>query len=471
MYKRTSTTGLKHFDFYILDLILLAVSYAIGYVLRFGFTLVPWLEDVVVRFGVILLIVYLLVAIISRAYKDILHRSKWTEILSVFIQIAITAVFYLLFLYVTKQSDILPRLMFGYTAAAAFVLISICRILYKNVLRKHFRNNSKLPHMLIIADEDHAKYCIDSIMNRRFNEFYISGLIVRDKDMCGEEVSGVKVVANYKGMKEYVMANVVDQIFISIANEDERQILAQYFLEAGITVHISLVDNVILLPNVVTGEIGGQMVLTTSNSTSSGWQLAVKRAFDIFGGFIGLIFTGIVYLIVAPQIKAKDPGPAFFKQLRVGKNGRQFYIYKFRSMYMDAEERKKELMAMNEMDGLMFKMENDPRILPGIGHFIRKWSLDEFPQFWNVFKGDMSLVGTRPPTVEEFSHYEVHHKARLSFKPGLTGMWQVSGRSDITDFEEIVNLDNEYIRKWNLLLDVKILFKTVAVVLGRKGSK
>jgi len=138
---------------------------------------------------------------------------------------------------------------------------------------------------------------------------------------------------------------------------------------------------------------------------------------------------------------------------------------------MDAEERKKELMAQNEMQGFMFKMEDDPRILPGIGHRIRDWSLDEFPQFWNVFKGDMSLVGTRPPTVDEFKQYEAHHKSRLSFKPGITGLWQVSGRSNITDFEEIVRLDNEYIRNWNLGLDLKILIKTVGVVLGRKGSK
>lgn len=138
---------------------------------------------------------------------------------------------------------------------------------------------------------------------------------------------------------------------------------------------------------------------------------------------------------------------------------------------MDAEERKKELMAQNEMDGLMFKMENDPRILPGIGHKIRDWSLDEFPQFWNILKGDMSLVGTRPPTLEEFEHYEPHHKMRLSFKPGLTGLWQVSGRSEITDFEKIVELDNTYIREWTLGLDAKILLKTVKVVLLRKGAK
>ena len=136
---------------------------------------------------------------------------------------------------------------------------------------------------------------------------------------------------------------------------------------------------------------------------------------------------------------------------------------------MDAEERKKELMKENKMNGLMFKMDDDPRIIP-IGKFIRKYSIDEFPQFWNVLKGDMSLVGTRPPTVDEYEQYDLHHKVRLSIKPGLTGMWQVSGRSDITDFEEVVALDNKYIREWSIWLDIKILIETLGAVLGSKGS-
>ena len=147
-----------------------------------------------------------------------------------------------------------------------------------------------------------------------------------------------------------------------------------------------------------------------------------------------------------------------------------FMICKFRSMYLDAEARKSELMKDNEMKGLMFKMENDPRILPGIGHKLRDSSLDEFPQFWNVLKGDMSLVGTRPPTVDEFRQYDAHHKMRLSFKPGITGLWQISGRSNIREFEEIVRLDNEYINRWSLKLDIKILFKTIGVVLHKDGS-
>ena len=196
----------------------------------------------------------------------------------------------------------------------------------------------------------------------------------------------------------------------------------------------------------------------------------MKRALDIFGGLVGMVILVVATIFVAPAIKLESPGPVFFGQTRIGKNGRRFTFYKFRSMYQDAEQRKKELMAQNEVKGLMFKMEHDPRITR-VGRFIRKTSIDELPQFWNVLRGDMSLVGTRPPTVDEFERYEAKHKCRLSMTPGLTGMWQTSGRSDIKDFDEVVQLDMEYIDNWTILKDIKILFKTVAVVFLGKGSR
>lgn len=247
----------------------------------------------------------------------------------------------------------------------------------------------------------------------------------------------------------------------------------------GITIHVKIADvNEMQGKNQTVERMGNYTVITTCINMASAGELVLKRIMDICGGLVGCILTGIIFLFVAPAIYIKSPGPIFFSQYRVGKNGRKFKIYKFRSMYMDAEERKKELMKQNRVsDGLMFKMENDPRVIgsekgpgKGIGNFIRKTSLDEFPQFLNVLKGDMSLIGTRPPTVDEWEKYELHHRARLAIKPGLTGMWQVSGRSEITDFEEVVKLDTKYISEWSFMLDIKILFKTVLIVLGQKGS-
>jgi exopolysaccharide biosynthesis polyprenyl glycosylphosphotransferase len=241
------------------------------------------------------------------------------------------------------------------------------------------------------------------------------------------------------------------------------------FLDMGITVHISMEEMLVGFPNQSMENFGGHKSVSSSLTTVSSVELAIKRLMDIVGSLVGLVFTGIAFIIYAPIIYKQSPGPIIFKQKRVGKGGRIFEVYKFRSMYMDAEERKKELMAKNKMKGQMFKLDNDPRIIP-IGKFMRRMSIDELPQFYNILKGDMSLVGTRPPTLDEVAKYKLHHKVRLSVKPGLTGMWQVSGRSNITDFEEVVALDEKYISEWSLALDIKILFQTIYVVFTGKGA-
>ncbi len=253
--------------------------------------------------------------------------------------------------------------------------------------------------------------------------------------------------------------------------------------ETGVIIHINLAKIVQEVGKKQFVErVGEYTVLTTSMNSASSLQLMLKRLIDIVGGLVGCILTGIIFIFVAPAIYIASPGPIFFAQERIGKNGKHFKMYKFRSMYMDAEERKAELMKDNKLgDGKMFKLDFDPRvignkILPdgthktGIGDFIRRTSLDEFPQFFNVLRGDMSIIGTRPPLISETLLYELHHRARLAIKPGITGMWQISGRSDITDFEEVVRLDKEYINNWNIGLDIKILFKTVLVVFKKEGS-
>ena len=254
------------------------------------------------------------------------------------------------------------------------------------------------------------------------------------------------------------------------------------FLQTGRTLHFDLDGLAEISSPAYVESFSGRTVITTSMKVVAPGKLFIKRLMDIAGGLVGIILTGIVSIFIVPAIKIADPGPAFFSQERIGKNGRRFKIYKFRSMYMDAEERKKELMKQNRVkDGMMFKLEWDPRIIgtkklpdgtikKGIGNIIRDFSLDEFPQFFNVLKGDMSLVGTRPPTVDEWEKYDLHHRARLATKPGITGMWQVSGRSNITDFEDVVKLDRQYIAEWNFALDIKILFKTVLVVFKRDGA-
>ena len=344
--------------------------------------------------------------------------------------------------------------------------------------------------MLVISTVDHIDICVEKLRGKIYRGFEISGVAIIDKDAVIDDVLKEKVSAMSLGREidfinssesliEYVRQDIVDEVYIdTFKDKEELDKLVQMFLDMGVTVHIGMGFLPDDLPNRFMENIGECNCITTTIKTASAVEITLKRIMDIAGGLVGIILTGIAYIFVAPIIKKASPGPVFFKQERVGKNGRIFYIYKFRSMYMDAEERKKELMAHNEMQGLMFKMENDPRIIgsekgpgKGIGNFIRKTSIDELPQFWNILKGDMSLVGTRPPTKNEYEQYDLHHKIRLSAKPGLTGMWQTSGRSEITDFEEVVRLDKYYIENWSLLLDIKLILKTIVVVLDRKGSK
>jgi exopolysaccharide biosynthesis polyprenyl glycosylphosphotransferase len=209
--------------------------------------------------------------------------------------------------------------------------------------------------------------------------------------------------------------------------------------------------------------------LTISSNKLDTETILLKRCLDIAGSLAGALLTAIIFPVVAIAIKLESPGPVFFGQQRVGENGRLFTVWKFRSMYADAEQRKQELMARNEMQGAIFKINADPRITR-VGRFLRRSSLDEFPQFWNVLVGDMSLVGTRPPTPDEVALYENWQRRRISIRPGITGVWQVSGRNKLNNFDDIVRLDLSYIDNWSLWLDIRILFKTVQVVLSREGS-
>jgi len=188
--------------------------------------------------------------------------------------------------------------------------------------------------------------------------------------------------------------------------------------------------------------------------------LAIKRLMDVAGAVVGLLFCGFAYVMFAHRIKRETRGSVIFRQIRVGRNGRLFTLYKFRTMDATAEQQHQDLLEQNEMQGHIFKIRDDPRITP-LGRTLRRLYIDELPQFWNVFKGEMSLVGTRPPTPSEVACYEPHHQRRLSMKPGITGMWQLYGNDEVTDFEEVVELDCKYIDTWSILQDCRIIFRTM----------
>jgi lipopolysaccharide/colanic/teichoic acid biosynthesis glycosyltransferase len=193
----------------------------------------------------------------------------------------------------------------------------------------------------------------------------------------------------------------------------------------------------------------------------------VKRLIDIVGSIVGLIITGILFVPIVAAIKIDDPGPIFFAQTRCGWMGKKFRIWKFRSMCTNAEALKDKIQ--NQASGAFFKNDNDPRITK-VGRILRKTSLDELPQFWNVLKGEMSLVGTRPPTPEEVDRYEVPQWQRLDVKPGMTGEWQVNGRSQVRDFEDVIRLDLKYQQDWSLMYDLKLIVKTVTILFQKNSG-
>ena len=406
---------------------------------------------------------FLIAYLIHTENEDYTKRTLMQETVSVFKTNIILAAIIAIYQLLDKSSVDFPRGLYVLTIIINVILMLIVREVIKLYLTKKYRNKKRL---LVITTSDRADRIVDkySSIDNWANRLY--GIAVIDKDMKGDNINGVPVVANVHDMMTYMKNEIVDEVYISIRQDkaEELSAVVMQLEDMGIIVHIKLETlDAYKDYDMKLEKMGKTPVVTFANRFYDYRKLAIKRIIDIIGSIVGLVIMFIAMIFVAPAIKIESPGPVFFKQKRVGRNGRYFYIYKFRSMYMDAEERKKELMAKNEMSGLMFKMKDDPRITK-VGKFIRKTSIDELPQFINVFKGDMSIVGTRPPTVNEFKQYEGHHKRRLSIKPGITGMWQAYGRKTITDFEDIVSMDLDYIDNWSIMLDVKIILRTFIAV-------
>ena len=482
MYQKAKNSWIKHIDFVILDILCLQVSFFLAYLVRHR-NLNLYSNSVYGNLAIVLILIDVCMMFFLNTCKNVLKRGLLIELAATMRQVSLVILFAVFYLFFVKDAGDFSRITLFLTAIFYAIISYGTRILWKRHVLRNLRLGRK-NSIVILTDWANLPQVREDIQHHSYELFQIRGIAVIDvneKKTLPEKLGDIPFVAEGESVMDYLCHAWVDEVFIDLQPNDPRvDRWIDQLTEMGVTVHLKLANRMELAANKQFVEkLGRYTVLTTSIRTVSTWELFLKRLMDILGGIVGCILTGILFLILAPMIYHESPGPIFFGQTRIGKNGKKFTCYKFRSMYMDAEERKKELMKQNEMKGLMFKMENDPRIIGsgtdgskhGLGWFIRKTSLDEFPQFWNVLKGDMSLVGTRPPTVDEWKQYEPYHRGRLAVKPGLTGMWQVSGRSDITDFEEVVKLDMEYVKNWNIGMDIKILLKTVGVVLKGSGSK
>lgn len=375
-------------------------------------------------------------------------------------------------MFVASFMFFIKETMFSRTLYAVFTITSIVflvfeRFMYVHLVSKHRRKTTT--NVIFVGDRDVALKFVYFLQKTNITINVIGYVNVHNSP---GPFKSKKTLGYIEDLENILKDRVVDEVIFALPKSYVGDVEKYVSLceEMGITVRVILDLYNLRVAKTHLSCMGTLPMLTFNSVNLNQFELLVKRAMDIVGALVGLFITGIASIFIIPAIKLASPGPVLFRQDRVGMNGRIFKIYKFRTMHTDAEERKKELMTQNQVKGgLMFKIKSDPRITP-IGKFLRKTSLDELPQFLNVLKGDMSLVGTRPPTVDEVKKYKTCHRRRISFKPGLTGMWQVSGRSNITNFEDVVRLDTKYIDEWSIWLDIKIILKTIWVVLRKSDA-
>ena len=451
------------------DLLTMAVSVLLAWLITDGLfgVLIPYTSTDWLQTLCLLFVAFVVTFFFFDQDKNIVTRSENEEIsLSLRFNIALGLVYAGCMLL--AKATMLDSRYFAVTVPAVnAVLLPFSHAILKRLLIRFQRSWGMETLVGVVTTSDRAERLIPEIQ----------------KDWSRRVVGVSLLEATFDDFMDWIRREALDEVYVDVPM-DSGESFIPYLDEMesmGLTVHfrLPLLDRIeeaccdetsaARLSRSLGRCAGGNIVTMGTVELQLRDQIA-KRCMDVVGAVIGCIISIPIIAVVAIPLKLESPGPLFFKQKRVGRNGRYFYIHKLRSMYVDAEARKKELMAQNEMNGLMFKMEDDPRVTK-VGKFIRRTSIDELPQFFDVLRGDMSLVGTRPPTVDEYKQYESHHKRRLSMKPGITGLWQVSGRSDIEDFEEVVKLDVAYIDNWSLWGDVKILFKTIYVVFAGKGAK
>jgi exopolysaccharide biosynthesis polyprenyl glycosylphosphotransferase len=364
------------------------------------------------------------------------------------------------------QAKAFSRAVFFLFIALAAILVVSGKLLLKAVGTRLHRDIYQRNVLVVGLNEEATR-----IRAKIESQGHLGMRVVGQLAGPGEEaLEGFPGIAS--DLKRIIEERVVDDVVLALPFEQLREFeqAIAWCEEVGVSVHLKVDFVRTLFARTYATSLDGIPMLTFSSIPHDPASLMIKRGLDLLGSFLGLLLTSPVFLVCALAIKLTSKGPILFTQRRVGLNGRLFTLYKFRSMHQDAEGRKKELEAHNEMGGPVFKMRKDPRVT-AVGRWMRKFSLDELPQLWNVFNGDMSLVGPRPPIPAEVNRYERWQRRRLSMKPGLTCLWQVNGRNRITSFEEWMRLDLRYIDTWSLKLDFKILLQTVPVVLLAKGAQ
>ncbi len=463
---------IKRYAFIGIDIIALSIALVLSNFIRFGKVDLTVFEYLYIHVYVLSILAEIFTNLVLHLDKHVFDRGFYQEFIAVMkAHIGIMG-FVMAYLYATQRAIDYSRLQMFYYFLISIIVSYIGHIIAKKYISAYYKKTRSCRKVMLVTTIDKLDDILDKFQKTNNWYFELAYITVLDRDMRGQSVQNIPVVASMKDMLNVSRDIALDDVFINASYVEGFNVrwALREFQSMGIIVHVNIDALELDVSEKVIENLGYFKVVSYASRLREPSQLILKKLMDKAGAVVGLVVTALAGIFIIPAIKIESRGPAIFTQIRVGKNGRHFKMYKFRSMYSDAEERKKELEQDNEMKGAMFKVAEDPRITK-VGKFIRKYSLDELPQFYNVLKGDMSLVGTRPPTVDEVEKYEITQKRRLSVTPGMTGLWQTSGRSDIYDFDEIVKLDLEYIDRWSVGLDIKLLFKTIVVCIKGKGAK
>ena len=468
------------------DLVAIGISFVLATYIRFGNFRDMGDKGIHFQVCLVLLLFCTVYTFFIDWNRNFLKRKLQKELYEILKYHVIMMLVVQMIMYFLKWADVFSRLVMIYFPIINVALTLLLHLMIKKGMQIHYKSELSRIKVLVITHAEMADEVLERLQDTLEINYQIVGIacpeagdVRREGAQAAgmdayrdEKIDGIPVVHAGDDFMENVTLMALDEVFIYAPELKQKQIqkILNGFDEMGVDCHYCIELPGTQPERSKIESFGSYSVITYTRFQSSYKRLLIKRVMDIAGGLVGLLITMVFFPFVALAIKLDSPGPVMFSQIRIGRNGRRFKIYKFRSMYIDAEERKKELEGQNEIQGLMFKIENDPRITR-VGKFIRKTSIDELPQFYNVVKGDMSLVGTRPPTADESEKYNQYYRRRISMTPGLTGLWQVSGRSDIEDFDDVVKYDLEYIDGWSLTLDMKILLRTIWVVLAGRGSR
>ncbi len=460
---------IQTYSLLIIDMVCVALSYAIAYLLKYR-TFSDF-NQAALMVGLLLMLFCVVNALLLDWNHFIFKRGYFDELMAVLKYDAIMLIAIGFSVFILHQGQFFSRLVFGYFGVLVYILTYVSHILFKKYMIALYKRSNSADRVLVVTKRAYVEALLNDMRADSEWSYRVTSIALLD-DGDEDEIEGIPVIRCERDSVDKLTTVVMDAAFMYLPDESS-DVIERYvscFETMGVDCSLSVANIHGISSTKSVGTFAGHVVVTYASHDIDYRRRFIKRFFDIILSLVGLIITLILTPFIALAIAVDSRGPVIYSQIRVGRNGRHFRMYKFRSMYTDADERKAELLKDNELSGPMFKMENDPRITR-VGRFIRKTSIDELPQFINILKGDMSLIGTRPPTVEEFEQYSMHYRRRLSITPGLTGLWQVSGRNDITDFEDVVKLDLEYIDNWSLSLDIKIFLQTIGVVIIGKGSK